>query len=123
MGVSHAAKLFRHCRCPRYSRQSEDREERGELCIVLEVNNGEHITDYFPYRQRDKFPGPRLSRFRVRLMGSAVSPRASDDKKGAEPMVAAAPEDHVQDLVDIRTTESSQEWRIADKMENTTRKP
>ncbi len=51
-------------------------------------------------------------RFRVRLVGSAISEQAA---RASEKQPAA-------DLVDIQSTESKQRWRIADNLEKATRK-
>ena len=61
-------------------------------------------------------------RFRVRLVGSAISERAaraadaSGEKNGATSKQPAA------DLIDIHATESKQRWRIADNLEEANRK-
>lgn len=61
------------------------------------------------------------SRFRVRLVGSRVTERASRNNSETEPTVTLEPEDHSSDLVDIQATETPQPWHIADNLEKMTR--
>ncbi len=64
------------------------------------------------------------SAFRVRLLGSAVAERATNNKPTTPPKPPAVPpsDDHPPDLIDIQRTESTQRWRIADSLEKTARK-
>lgn len=63
------------------------------------------------------------SRFRVRLMDSAVTERASKNNNGGTPAPASPQQDdHVNDLIDIRATESAQKWGIVENLEKATRK-
>ncbi len=56
------------------------------------------------------------SRFRVRLVGSAVVERASGNGKAAKSPITVVPEEIPGDEIDIAETESSQSWRIADEL-------
>lgn len=62
------------------------------------------------------------SRFRVRLVGSAVSERASKVDKATETPVALVPKKPDPDLVDIRSTERARRWTIADNLQKAARK-
>lgn len=58
------------------------------------------------------------AQFRIRLVGSAVSKRSSNNHKPAAPRVALAKEPVSADLIDIQKTEGAQSWRIADNLEH-----
>ncbi len=62
------------------------------------------------------------SRFRVRLVDSAIGERTPKNDKAAEMPVAVSSENPRSDLVDIRSTEKKRPWRIADDLEKATRK-
>lgn len=58
------------------------------------------------------------AQFRVRLVGSAVAKRSSNQLKAAAPLVDLAEEPVSADLIDIHQTEHAQSWRIADNLEH-----
>lgn len=58
------------------------------------------------------------AQFRVRLVGSAVAKRSSNNHKPAAPLVTLAEEPVSADLIDIQQTEGAQSWRIADNLEH-----
>jgi pSer/pThr/pTyr-binding forkhead associated (FHA) protein len=58
------------------------------------------------------------TQFRIRLVGSAVAKRGSNNHKPAAPLVALAEEPVRADLIDIQQTEGAQSWRIADNLEH-----
>ncbi len=63
------------------------------------------------------------ARFRIRLVGSAVDKRGSNNHKPAAPLVALAKEPVTADLIDIQKTEGGQSWRIADSLEHLEKAP
>lgn len=63
------------------------------------------------------------SPFRVRLLDSKVTEQAAGFKASTDTTVELKPEQRHTDMIDIKATESSQKWRIADKLDNTAHKP
>ena len=59
------------------------------------------------------------SRFRVRFAGTIVAERAKKQSPPAKPPAALEPVEHAGDLIDIKETEGSQRWGIAEKLEKT----
>jgi len=57
------------------------------------------------------------SEFRVRLVGSTVTERASKNHKVAQPPAARVSEPRQADLVDIHTVEGSERWSVAESLE------
>jgi len=58
------------------------------------------------------------AQFRIRLVGSAIAKRSSNNHKPAAPLVTLAKEPVSADLIDIQQTEGAQSWRIADNLEH-----
>ena len=58
------------------------------------------------------------AQFRVRLVGSTVAKRGSDNHKPAAPLITLAEGPVSADLIDIQQTEGAQSWRIADSLED-----
>ncbi len=62
------------------------------------------------------------SSFRVRLADSRVGQEAAGLKIATDTTVELEAEEPTEDMIDIKATESTQRWRIAEKMEKTARK-
>ena len=62
------------------------------------------------------------SSFRVRLADSPVGRGAPGLKIATDTTVELDPEERPDDIIDIQATESSQRWRIAEKLQKTARK-
>lgn len=60
--------------------------------------------------------------FKVRLAGSPVVDQGTGLKTAAETTVELNAEQNDADMIDIHATESSQRWRIAEKLEKSSRK-
>ena len=89
----------------------------GRPAIVdLLSRNGTAVNDdpvTFHYLEEGDTVTVGETRFRVRLVGSAVSDRPGADSLAAEATVVLDDEQRDSDLIDIHATETPQPWRIA----------